>query len=372
MKILISGDLVISQLHDASKIIGSSLIEYFEHSDINIVNLEAPVTNSESKILKTGPNLKSHEESTLQALNKLKISVASLANNHILDYGAQGVSDTIQFCQKHGIQTVGAGDHLEEASRTLFLDTEIGIIAILNFAENEWASATTTSAGAHPMDIIDNSRKIQEARAKADYVIVIVHGGHEYYNLPSPRMEKQYRFYADQGADLVVGHHTHCISGHETYNGVPIFYSVGNFLFTKNSIRDEWYTGLVLEVEITDSGLHTQLHPVRQQKETFALDLLTGYEKRDIQKRIESYNDMIADESKLKEAWSQYAEESMDQYLNYWSPLSFIRNRYIKAILRCSGIRGTTKKGLALYLNLMRCEAHRDLSQETIKNHLTK
>src|SRR5690625_3021554 len=235
-----------------------------------------------------------------------------------------------------------------------------------------WVRATATSAGAHPMDIIDNSRKIQETRDKADYVIVIVHGGHEYYNLPSPRMQKQYRFYADQGADLVVGHHTHCISGHETYNGVPIFYSLGNFLFTKNNPKEDWYTGLVLEVEITDSGLHTQLHPVRQQKETFALDLLTGDEKRDIQKRIERYNDIIADESKLKEAWSQYAEESMDQYLTYWSPLSFLPGRYVKAILRRLGLNGINKKGLALYLNLMRCEAHRDLSQETIKNHLTK
>src|SRR5690625_4556867 len=280
MKLLITGDLVVSSAYDASTQFGSEIVDFFNGANINMINLEAPVTNSESKILKTGPNLKSHEESTLQALNKLKISVASLANNHILDYGAQGVSDTIQFCQKHGIQTVGAGDHLEEASRTLFLDTEIGIIAILNFAENEWASATATSAGAHPMDIIDNSRKTQEARDKADYVIVIVHGGHEYYNLPSPRMQKQYRFYADQGADLVVGHHTHCISGHETYNGVPIFYSLGNFLFTKNNPKEDWYTGLVLEVEITDSGLHTQLHPVRHQKETFALDLLRSEERR--------------------------------------------------------------------------------------------
>src|SRR5690625_582579 len=372
MKIIITGDLAICQPYEASNWIDKGLIGLMESSDINIVNLEAPVTRSKSKILKTGPNLKSHQESTLKVLEKLKVSVATLANNHILDYDEAGVMDTIQFCHKNEIQTVGAGENLEKASKTLFLGTEKGKIAIINFAENECARATTTSAGAHPMDIINNSRKIQEAQDKADYVIVIVHGGHEYYNLPSPRMQKQYRFYADQGADLVVGHHTHCISGHETYNGVPIFYSLGNFLFTKNNPKEDWYTGLVLEVDITDSGLHTQLHPVRHQKETFALDLLTGDEKRDIQKRIESYNDIIADESKLKEAWSQYAEESMDQYLNYWSPLSFIRNRYIKAILRCSGIRGTTKKGLALYLNLMRCEAHRDLSQEAIKNHLTK
>lgn len=372
MKLLITGDLAICQPFNVSEQIGSGIMKMFSDSDINIVNLEAPVTTHGTKILKTGPNLKSHEESTLKALKKLKVSVVTLANNHILDYDEQGVADTLQFCRDHDFQTVGAGEDLAEASRTLFLEREEGRVAVINFAENEWASATVTSAGAHPMDIIDNSRKIKEVREKADYVIVIIHGGHEYYNLPSPRMQKQYRYYADQGADLVVAHHTHCISGHEIYNGVPIFYSLGNFLFTKNNPKEDWYTGLVLEVEITDSGLHTQLHPVRQEKETFALDLLTGDERVSIQKRIESYNEMIADESKLKEAWNQYAEETMDQYLNYWSPLSFLPGRYAKAILRRLGLNGINKKGLALYLNLIRCEAHRDLSQEAIKSQLKK
>ena len=107
-------------------------------------------------------------------------------------------------------------------------------IFIFNFCENEWSIAESDNPGANPMDIIDNANQIKYARELADYVIVIVHGGHEYYNLPSPRMQKQYRFYADQGADIVVGHHTHCISGNEVYKGVPIYYSLGNFIFTKN------------------------------------------------------------------------------------------------------------------------------------------
>src|SRR5690625_827688 len=371
MKIHITGDLAITQNYTSSQT-DKKMIDLFHNADLNIVNLEAPVTESDSRILKTGPHLKSERMSTEEVLEKLNVSIATLANNHIMDYDEEGVKDTIEFCQSMGIKSVGEGMNLHDAAKTVFLNSPEGKIAVVNFAENEWSSATDYSAGAHPMDIIDNAHQIREAKEKADFVFVIVHGGHEYYNLPSPRMQKQYRFYADQGADLVVGHHTHCISGHETYNGVPIFYSLGNFLFTKNSIRDECYTGLVLEVDITDSGLHTQLHPVRQQKETFALDLLTGDEKRDIQKRIERYNDIIADESKLKEAWSQYAEESMDQYLTYWSQLSFHPGRYVKAILRRLGLNGINKKGLALYLNLMRCEAHRDLSQEAIKNHLTK
>lgn len=122
-----------------------------------------------------------------------------------------------------------------DSSKHLTID-KVGIkIAIINFFENEWSIAKEEFPGANPMNLIDNSFQIREAKASHDKVIVTVHGGHKYNNLPSPRMQKQYRFYADHSADFVVGHHTHCISSDEVYNGVPIYYSLGNFLFTKKT-----------------------------------------------------------------------------------------------------------------------------------------
>lgn len=102
--------------------------------------------------------------------------------------------NTLEFCRNQNVKTVGGGMNIEEASQTLYIDSLEGKIAIVNFAENDWKAATPTPAGFNPMDIIDNTMQIQEAKSKADYVIVIIHGGHEYYNLPSPRMQKQYRF----------------------------------------------------------------------------------------------------------------------------------------------------------------------------------
>ena len=220
------------------------------------------------------------------------------------------------------------------------------------------------------MDIIDNAKAIKDARGKADFVFVIVHGGHEYYNLPSPRMQKQYRFYAEQGADIVVGHHTHCISGNEVHKGVPIYYSLGNFLFTSQSTIEDWYTGLVLEVNIEKGNLTTQLHPVEQQKETFELNLLNGKKREDIMTRISKYNAIIADKKMLKNEWDNYVDSKHDVYLNYWSPFSFISNRYVRGVLNRLGIKGLNKKGIALALNLMRCEAHADMSKEVNKKYL--
>lgn len=372
MKILITGDLVINQSYAASDKIDTQLIELFEKSDYNIVNLEAPVTASKNKIIKTGPHLRSNKESTLDVLKRLNVNIATLSNNHIKDYDEQGVLDTIEFCVENGIQPIGAGENIEKASRTHVLKTDEGTIAIINIAENEWASAGANSAGANGMDLIKDTRKIQQAKIENDFVFVIVHGGHEYYNLPSPRMQEQYRFYAEQGADLVVGHHTHCISGYETHEGTPIYYSLGNFLFTKSSPNEEWYTGLVLEVSILKGKLETTLHSVSQTKESFELKLLEGSASSELLEKVAAFSKIIADENKLCKEWAELVATRYKNYSSYWSPKIFIRNRYVSALLNKLGLTFTTTRGLAYYLNLMRCEAHRDLSHAVLQERLKK
>ena len=372
MKILITGDLVVSERYDAANI-NPDVLALFKQSDYNIINLEAPVTSSNKKILKTGPNIKSDKDSTLGVLNLLRIDAVTLANNHVLDYGKEGLDETLSFCKKNNIQSVGAGMNLKEASRTLFLETKVGRIAIVNFAENEWASATENTGGANPMDIIDNTNQIKDARQKADYVLVIVHGGHEYYNLPSPRMQKQYRFYADAGADLIVGHHTHCISGFEEYNGVPIYYSLGNFLFTSNSSYEDWYKGAILEVEIKKNrSVIVNLHPIKQAKDKFDISLMRGDEKKHFLNRILEYSTVINEEKSLNESWNEFLDKESCSYLRLLSPKSFIKNKYIRGVFTKLGVNFNTNYGNSLLLNLLRCEAHRDLSIGVSERYLKR
>ncbi len=374
MKILIAGDLFVSDQFYNDNIIDKSVQDLFSKADYRIVNLEAPITDdrSENKIIKTGPHLRMSEQSAISVLKQLNIDGVTLANNHILDYGTKGLLDTFDTLKSDEVAYVGAGTNLKDAAKYITLNKEGVKIAVINFCENEWSIAEEDSPGANPMDIIDNANQIKEAKATHDKVIVIVHGGHEYYNLPSPRMQKQYRFYAEQGADIVVGHHTHCISGNEVHKGVPIYYSLGNFLFTSQSTIEDWYTGLVLEVNIEKGNLTTQLHPVEQQKETFELSLLNGKKREDIMKRISKYNAIIADEEKLKNEWDNYVDTKYDVYLNYWSPFSFISNRYVRGVFNRLGIKGLNKKGIVLALNLMRCEAHADMSKEVTLKYLMK
>jgi poly-gamma-glutamate capsule biosynthesis protein CapA/YwtB (metallophosphatase superfamily) len=370
MKILIAGDFVINQAYETSQV-DEEVIEVFTQSDYNIINLEAPVTNSESKIVKTGPHLKANKKSTLKILKALNINLCTLANNHVLDYDEQGVFDTLNFCKENNIKTVGAGKNKAEAAKVFYLDTEVGKIAFINIAENEWASATETSAGANGMDLIDDVKTIYEARLKSDFVFVIVHGGHEYYNLPSPRMQKQYRFYIKNGADIVIGHHTHCISGKEEYKGKQIYYSLGNFLFTNHSRYGDWYQGIVLEVEIDEKKeIRTKPIFVKQEKGSFKLLICAGKELTIIQSRFNKYSSII--QKDLFDEWNNFISLKEKMYANWWSANVFINNRYISAFLTKLGITFLSKKGRATLLNLMRCEAHADLSKATLKKKLSK
>jgi hypothetical protein len=372
-RLLICGDLVITDDKYSKDKIDKQIVELFSSSDWNIANLECPVTSvrEKEKIKKTGPHLKGAAVSIAQVLKTLNVNLVTLANNHILDYGEKGLIDTLSFCKENNIETVGAGIDVEAAKKSIRKTINGHKIAIVNFAENEWASADKKSAGANPMDLIDNVKQIQAEKAISDIVIVIVHGGHEYYNLPSPRMQKQYRFYAEQGADIVVGHHTHCVNGHEVHNGIPIYYSTGNFLFTKPSSYEDWYKGIVLDVCIDEHRkISAKVNFVIQEKSDYSLRLANGKEDEELKNRFKKYSNIISDSDSLSKFWDDYLDHKSATYLNYWSPVNHIKNKFFRKVFLKLGLNGATANGFLLHLNLMRCEAHYDLSKEILKRKI--
>src|SRR5690625_3439283 len=106
----IGGDLVVNRSYDVSKL-HKSVVNLFGDADFNILNLEAPITSATQRdaILKTGPHLRAHQEAVSNVLNVLNINAVTLANNHILDFGLRGLKDTLKFCGKNRLKTVGAG-----------------------------------------------------------------------------------------------------------------------------------------------------------------------------------------------------------------------------------------------------------------------
>lgn len=374
VRINIAGDVCITTAYTSKTLLHGSVKEHYRSGDINIVNLECPVNEHGDtyKIVKHGPHLCTGS-AVFDQLRQLNISAVTLANNHILDYGMPGLQSTMKGCRENNIAFTGAGNTLEEANEYLLLEKNNLKIAVVNFCENEWSVATGTEGGANPLDVIENSRQIRKAKAAADFVLVIVHGGNEYYNLPSPRMVKQYRYFAEQGADAVISHHTHCVSGYEIYQDVPIFYGLGNMLFTKPSEQPGWFTGLTVQLTLEKGkAVQYEIIPTAQSREDNQLSVLDGEAKQAVLNEVEGYKNIIADSKKLKAAWDAFIIKRAPQYLYNFSAVPAMPGRYLQSALRRFGFvnKLLPKKYLTGVINYICCEAHLDVATEVLKRKL--
>jgi len=375
MILTIGGDFNITPPFLSSNLFSHELVDLFEKSDFNIVNLEYPVTeeNYSNKILKTGTHLRT-DRGVFKQLKQLKINAVTLANNHILDYGQVGLKTTLNGLNYEKIQYVGAGMSLKEAVQPLIIENSGLKIAIINFCENEWSVASQLSGGANPMDTIYNLKQIRESKMIADYVIVVVHGGHEDYQLPSPRMVKQYRFFAENGADAIVGHHPRCISGFEVYNNVPILYSIGIFIDTRVKTKNTCQTGLLARL-IVNKGMAVKMEliPIRLTTGTFYLTLIDKINNEEVLKQINYLSNIIVNHDLFILEWEKFIE-SKNKTLGMFSPVNSLPGKYIRAILNRLGINQffLREKYLKNLLNHIRCESRRDVVIMLISKFINK
>jgi hypothetical protein len=372
IKILFTGDfcphkrieqLILSKNFDK---IYNNFLPDLENNDINITNLECPLVNEDSPIAKSGPNLIAREE-CIEALSYGKFNLITLSNNHIMDQGENGFFSTIDLCKKNGIDYVGAGMNLNEASRVCLKSIKGKRFAFLNYSETEFSTAETNKAGSNPLNPVKNYYDIRSSREKSDFVVVIVHGGHEEYPLPSPRMIDTYRFFIDSGADIVIGHHTHCFSGYENYNGGLIFYSLGNFIFDWDRvINSDWNYGFALKLYFENEAISFDIIPYKQCDKVPGVFLLDEVEKENFHNKLERLNKILGNEILLLKEWQTFIQRSRLSYLikfeslNSWIYKSLRNRNILPGIL-------TRKKKMQL-LNLIRCESHRDLSIESLKH----
>ena len=371
IRILITGDfcpsLRIGELIESERLpeIYNDFLPVLDGNDVNITNLECPLVNRESRISKTGPSLRASED-CIKALVFGKFNLATLSNNHIMDQGEQGLISTIRLCEKNNIAYAGAGRNLDEASRIVFLTIGNIKMAFLNFSENEFSTAGADKPGSNPLDPVKNYYSIRSAREIADYVIVLVHGGHEMYPLPSPRMKDTYRFFIDAGADIVAGHHTHCFSGYEKYRNGFIFYSLGNFIFDDNTLRNsDWNLGYAVRLIFGGDQIVPEIMPFRQCDSKPGLFLLNETEKEIFDEKLLRLNNTITDNDLLELEWKLFVKQNKDYCLKHFeafdsSVYSFLRSKKILPSL-------LSKNKRRLLLNIIRCEAHRDLATESLK-----
>ena len=363
MKILIAGDYcpkerVAKKIEegDYESILGDVKKET-DGADYAIVNLECPVVEHEaSPIDKCGPNLKCSPKA-VEALKWAGFNCVTLANNHFLDFGETGVSDTLRTCRSKGLDVVGGGNNALEASKILFKDIKGKKLAIINCCEHEFSIATDNTAGSNPLNIVQQYYDIQEARKIADYIIVIIHGGVELFWLPSKRMIETYRFFVDAGADAVVNHHQHCYSGYEVYKGKPIFYGLGNFCFDGNPYDYRWTSGFMVNINFADCNIVTfDVLPYRQCDKEVCVRHLNEKEKDEFLGKISDYNRLIKDDIQRELLYLKWCQSKEGMYKSVLNPVS---NRYTEWFFKTRiGDRLLTKRKLLQIYDYLVNESH--------------
>ena len=364
MKVIVAGDFapqarLAKQIEEKrfSEVFPDNLRDIIKSADFSFVNFESPITEEDFKpIPKCGPNLSCTRE-TAESVKYAGFTGVTMANNHILDYGAEGLHKSVEYCRSQGLDIVGVGNNLQDAQKILYLEQKRERLAVINCCEHEFSIATDTEAGANPLSPIRQFYAIQEAKKIADYVLVIVHGGHEHYQLPSPRMQETYRFFIDAGADAVVNHHQHCYSGYEVYQGKPIFYGLGNFCFDENGQRDSfWNEGYMIMLEFKQGQIDYELIPYTQCNETASVNLVQ--EKTVFLKNIAKLNEIINNPSLLKEASNRYYESTIMAYNSLIQPYN---NRFLSKLFSMNILPSIFSKDKKIrLLNNINCESHLD------------
>lgn len=374
MSILIGADVVptksnVEQFNkgNAAFLVGSELLKILSDADYRIFNLEVPLTDIKMPIDKWGANLIA-PTSTINGYKSVGVDFVTLANNHILDQGEQGLRSTCDLLKKNNIAYCGVGDNLNLAKAPYIFELDGKRIGIYACAEHEFSIATENSAGANPFDTLESFDHVFSLKQEVDYVVVLYHGGKEYYRYPSPNLQRVCRKFVKSGADLVVCQHSHCIGCEEKYLGGTIVYGQGNFLFD-DSKSEFWQTSILINI---DDDFKISYIPIKKRNETVRLapqkdacDILDSFTQR---------SEEIKRKGFVEERYSEFAYSMLNGYLFQVS--GYGKSVFFRALNKLTrhkyGIwklkRKFGKQQLLSVQNILECEAHRELFEKGLNN----
>lgn len=234
-------------------VLAKSLLREFKQADITMVNNEFPYSTrgvpapDKQFTFRIDP-------SYVSLLKESGTDIVTLANNHVLDYGTQALSDTFQTLDDAGIAYAGAGNSIARAQKLITKKVNGHTFGFLA-ASRVFPVATWNVENAQPgvLSAYDPTRLIaavQKARSRCDFLCVYVHWGIERNPTPEDYQVSMAHALIEAGADAVIGAHPHILQGVEFYQGKPIFYSLGNFIFYQ-TIEQTAIAKLTLTTDLT-------------------------------------------------------------------------------------------------------------------------
>lgn len=377
LELLIGADILPNEYNESifvnnssKELLGEELSNRIAQADFRIFNLEGPLTNIKSPILKSGPVISGSEES-IHGIKSINPDLLVLSNNHILDEGQSGVERTVSVLEKNKISYIGIGKTEKERRKSYFFEKKGIKIGIYNCCEHEFSISDEGMWGANPYDPLYAFDDIRELKKNCDFIIVLYHGGKEYFRYPAPMLQRIFRKFSDSGADAVIAQHTHCIGSAEKYNESLLVYGQGNFLFDTEESEFE-NTSLLVSLKISnDRNFTYDFIPICKNK--YLSRLASEAEKSEILKLFNERSEKLNDETFLRNAYTEKALEYLRGYLlnmhigNKLDTIFFRLYLRLPLKLRRKFFKKTLDKLLAT-LNYFSCESHRDLLIEGLKN----
>lgn len=340
----------------------SEIVADIKNSAFVIGNLECPVTNNKTPSVKCGPNLRS-EPRNLQLIKELGFGALSLANNHILDYGAQGVCDTLHYCEENNIAFWGGGLNATQASLPLIRQIAGYKVGLLSFAEAEFNLASKSTPGANHFDPYSSFDDVEQLKKQCDFVVVLYHGGIEHCKIPSPLLRKKCQKFARSGADLVLCQHSHCIGTMEKLASATILYGQGNSVFGYRNGDLAWNEGLVVNVDLLTHEISFKLMNATLSGIVYA-DAISSKCRLEMMRRDSL---ILQDDSRYYQEWSDFCSKQSSLYLPMlygWNRIMNKMNRLLKNRLINMLISRHKQR---VTMNLLRCEAHHEVLQTILE-----
>jgi hypothetical protein len=286
------------------------LLPIIQGADLTIVNLEGVLTDDNLQPIAKDGIILHLPTKTITGLSIVPFHLACIANNHIFDYGTEGLIRTQKILERHHIQSVGAGLCAEEAEKARFFQFGNTRLAVVNVAEGEEARPLNGGPGIASLDLPRLQAQLPSLRAQADVVLVVVHAGREYLPVPAPYIQSMYHSIVDAGADLVVGHHPHVPQGIELYRDVPIAYSLGNFVLLTDAPSKYLRLGYFLKARFCGPELSVlEIWPYRIGPN--GLSLLADERLASFLLELEQLSALAADDNSLADIWNAYVDSQL-------------------------------------------------------------
>ena len=321
----------------------------FARNDRVFVNLECAITESENRIKKFGPNLKAPLNTAI-TLKNAGVTDCFLSNNHIFDFGKEGLNDTIKALDAAGLKWNGIGENYEASRKNHIVTDDSTTVAFIDVCEHEYTYATEDRVGARPFDEFETMHDIRQAKKISDRVVVIYHGGKEFSSYPSPRLVKACREMVRCGADVVLCQHSHCVGCYEEFEGGHILYGQGNFHFIDLIDTDMWKNGLVVELDIDKHKNEITFVPVMQNSEG-GIKLAKGEDNKKILVEFAKRNAQLVDGTWI-DGWREFTKS--------------VESKYRKA---ANISESDTESEYQLFAHYLDCEAHTDVWRELFKTY---